>query len=118
MLKLIIGVKGTGKTKTLIELVNNAVSASKGNVVCIEKGDKLIHDITYKARLIDTDELMDLLSLVRLGAVKGLINTDTAKIEGMMINLQPATISLSVDRPLDRNGRDALRAQRVREMLE
>jgi protein arginine kinase len=70
------------------------------------------------ARLIDTDELMDLLSLVRLGAVKGLINIDTAKIEGMMINLQPATISLSVDRPLDRNGRDALRAQRVREMLE
>ena len=70
------------------------------------------------ARLIDTDELMDLLSLVRLGAVKGLINIETAKIEGMMINMQPATISLSVDRPLDRNGRDALRAQRVREMLE
>jgi protein arginine kinase len=70
------------------------------------------------ARLIDTDELMDLLSLVRLGAVKGLINIETAKIEGMMINMQPATISLSVDRPLDRNGRDALRATRVREMLE
>ena len=55
MIKLFIGGKGSGKTKTLIELVNNAVSASKGNVVCIEKGDKLIHDITYKARLIDTD---------------------------------------------------------------
>ena len=54
MIKLFIGGKGSGKTKTLIELVNNAVSASKGNVVCIEKGDKLIHDITYKARLIDT----------------------------------------------------------------
>jgi hypothetical protein len=36
-------------------MVNNAVAASNGNVVCIEKGDKLIHDITYKARLIDTD---------------------------------------------------------------
>ncbi len=55
MIKLFIGGKGSGKTKTLIEMVNNAVSASKGNVVCIEKGDKLIHDITYKARLIDTD---------------------------------------------------------------
>lgn len=55
MIKLFIGGKGSGKTKTLIELVNNAVNASKGNVVCIEKGDKLIHDITYKARLIDTD---------------------------------------------------------------
>lgn len=55
MIKLFIGGKGSGKTKTLIEMVNNAVASSKGNVVCIEKGDKLIHDITYKARLIDTD---------------------------------------------------------------
>ena len=56
MIKLFIGGKGSGKTKTLIEMVNNAVNESKGNVVCIEKGDKLIHDITYKARLVDTDE--------------------------------------------------------------
>ncbi len=55
MIKLFIGGKGSGKTKTLIEMVNNAVETSKGNVICIEKGDKLIHDITYKARLIDTD---------------------------------------------------------------
>lgn len=55
MIKLFIGGKGSGKTKTLIEMVNNAVETSNGNVVCIEKGDKLIHDITYKARLIDTD---------------------------------------------------------------
>ena len=55
MIKLFIGGKGSGKTKTLIELVNQAVESSKCNVVCIEKGDKLIHDITYKARLIDTD---------------------------------------------------------------
>ena len=55
MIKLFIGSKGSGKTKTLIEMVNNAVTESKGNVICIEKGDKLIHDITYKARLIDTD---------------------------------------------------------------
>ena len=55
MIKLFVGVKGTGKTKTLIELVNNAANTSSGNVVCIEKGDKLKLDITYKARLIDTD---------------------------------------------------------------
>ena len=55
MIKLFIGGKGSGKTKTLIEMVNNATSSSKGNVVCIEKGDKLKLDITYKARLIDTD---------------------------------------------------------------
>ena len=56
MIKLFIGGKGSGKTKTLIELVNNATSASNGSVVCIEKGDKLTHDVTYKARLIDTDD--------------------------------------------------------------
>ena len=56
MIKLFIGAKGSGKTKTLIELVNNATAASKGSVVCIEKGDKLTHDITYKARLVDTND--------------------------------------------------------------
>ena len=55
MIKLFIGGKGSGKTKTLIELTNNAAQASNGSVVCIEKGEKLKHEITYKARLIDTD---------------------------------------------------------------
>lgn len=56
MLKLIIGVKGTGKTKALINLVNTAVDNSHGDVVCIEKGTKLRYDVKYQARLIDTKE--------------------------------------------------------------
>ena len=56
MLKLIIGVKGTGKTKTLINLVNTAVDNSRGDVVCIEKGVKLRYDVKHQARLIDTNE--------------------------------------------------------------
>ena len=56
MLKVIIGVKGTGKTKALIALVNEAVEKSQGDVVCIEKGVKLRYDIKYRARLIDTNE--------------------------------------------------------------
>ena len=56
MLKLIIGVKGTGKTKTLINLVNGALEVTKGDVVCIEKGVKLRYDIKPTARLIDTEE--------------------------------------------------------------
>lgn len=58
MVKLIVGLKGTGKTKTLIELVNKATEESKGAVICIEKGSKLNYDITHKARLIDTDSFM------------------------------------------------------------
>ena len=56
MVKLIVGVKGTGKTKTLIELANQALQTSKGSVVCIEKGQKLKYDVKYQARLIDTTE--------------------------------------------------------------
>ena len=56
MIKLFIGAKGSGKTKTLIDLANNATAASNGSVVCIEKGDKLRYDVKYQARLIDTDE--------------------------------------------------------------
>ncbi len=56
MLKLIIGVKGTGKTKQLIEMVNSASQQSKGSVICIEKGTKLTYDIKHTARLIDTDQ--------------------------------------------------------------
>ncbi len=55
MVKLIVGIIGTGKTKTLIDLVNTSAEQSKGSVVCIERGNKLNFDITYKARLIDTE---------------------------------------------------------------
>lgn len=58
MLKLIIGVKGTGKTKTLINMVNGALEVTKGDVVCIEKGTKLRFDIKPSARLVDVDEYM------------------------------------------------------------
>jgi len=55
MLKLILGLKGSGKTKTLIEMVNDASQNSKGSVVCIEKGQKLIYDVKYTARLVEAD---------------------------------------------------------------
>lgn len=55
MIKLIIGNKGSGKTKRLIELVNDCVKASDGNVVCIEKEPKLTYDIPSKARLLETE---------------------------------------------------------------
>ena len=56
MIKLIVGVKGTGKTKTLIDMVNKATKTSKGNIVCLEKGKKLTYDIKHSVRLIDVEE--------------------------------------------------------------
>ncbi|MGN1082222.1 MAG: hypothetical protein ACI4SJ_01640 [Candidatus Avispirillum sp.] len=55
MIKLIVGVKGTGKTKQLIELVSQALNTTNGDVVCIEKGDKLRFDVNYRCRLVDTE---------------------------------------------------------------
>lgn len=55
MIKIIIGRKGSGKTKKLVDLVNAATAESLGNVVCIEKGDTLTYSVTHKARLIDAD---------------------------------------------------------------
>ena len=56
MIKLIIGKKGSGKTKLLIDKVNNAAQSSQGNVVCIEQGMKLTLELDHKVRLIDAEE--------------------------------------------------------------
>ena len=58
MVKLIVGGIGTGKTKTIIELVNAAVKEEKGSVVCIAKGDKLKFDISHDARLVNVSDYM------------------------------------------------------------
>lgn len=55
MVKLIIGKKGSGKTKKLVDMVNAAAQTSLGDVVCIEKGDTLTFSVTHKARLVDAD---------------------------------------------------------------
>ena len=55
MISLIIGNKGSGKTKRLINLINEAVAKSDGTVVCIEKSPLLTYEVTHKARLIETE---------------------------------------------------------------
>ena len=56
MVRLIMGEKGTGKTKKLIELINAAVTEENGNVVCIEAKSTMTFDIHYHVRLISADE--------------------------------------------------------------
>ena len=51
MITLILGKKGSGKTKRLIDMCNSAVADSNGNVVFIEKDNNLTYDISHKARL-------------------------------------------------------------------
>ena len=56
MIKLIIGKKGSGKTKLLIDKVNSAANSSNGDVVCIEQGMKLTFELDHRVRLIDAEE--------------------------------------------------------------
>ncbi len=82
MIKLLIGVKGTGKTKTLIAQANAAQENTKGNVVCIEKGTKLRYDINYQVRLINTDDYLITDASSLEGLVAGILasNADVTDI--------------------------------------
>ena len=56
MIHVIMGLKGSGKTKKLIDAINAAVAEAHGDVVCIEYGKALTYDVTYKVRLVDSEE--------------------------------------------------------------
>ena len=53
MVSILMGLKGSGKTKRLVDMVRAAVNEETGDVVCIEKERKLTYDIPYQARLIE-----------------------------------------------------------------
>ena len=56
MIHVIMGLKGSGKTKKLISAINETVASAQGDVVCIEYGKKLTYDLTYRVRLVDSKE--------------------------------------------------------------
>ena len=56
MIHVIMGLKGSGKTKKLLGAIHDTVAASQGDVVCIEYGKKLTYDVSYKVRLVDSQE--------------------------------------------------------------
>ncbi len=56
MIKLITGPKGSGKTKQMLDMINENLGKVKGNIVCIEKAMQETHNINPSVRLIDVDE--------------------------------------------------------------
>ena len=70
MVRVIMGVKGTGKTKQMIELINSAVHSENGNVVCIERGNKLTYDIHSKIRLVEASHY----DLANYDVMKGFVS--------------------------------------------
>ena len=56
MIHVIMGLKGSGKTKKLLDSINQTVASASGDVVCIEYGKKLTYDVSYRVRLVDSKE--------------------------------------------------------------
>ncbi len=56
MINILIGPKGTGKTKVFIDMVNKALETEKGNIVCVTKGDRHTFDISSSIRMVNTDD--------------------------------------------------------------
>ena len=70
MIHVIMGLKGSGKTKKLIDSIHSAVATASGDVVCIEYGKKLTYDIPYKVRLVDSKEY----GICNLDMLKGFLS--------------------------------------------
>ena len=70
MIKVIMGLKGSGKTKQLISAIQDAVAVEHGDVVCIEYGKKLTYDVNYRVRLVDSEEY----GINNVDMLKGLIS--------------------------------------------
>lgn len=70
MIRVIMGKKGSGKTKQMIDLINSAVQTEHGNVVCIERGKKLTFDIHYQIRLVESSQY----DIADYTALKGFIS--------------------------------------------
>ena len=70
MIQVIMGLKGSGKTKRLIDAINAAVASAQGDVVCIEYGSKLTYDVNYRVRLVNAKEY----EINNLDKLKGLLS--------------------------------------------
>lgn len=56
MIQLIIGEKGSGKTKSMIDMINESAKQTQGHVICVEKSMKLTYSISHDVRVIDVDD--------------------------------------------------------------
>lgn len=73
MVKIITGKKGSGKTKILIDMINESAKNTTGYVECIDKGTKLRYDIGHTVRLVDTDQYSIYSYDAFFGLVAGLV---------------------------------------------
>jgi len=76
MIQLIVGAKGKGKTKHLLEKVNNAVKTVDGNIVYLDKNAKHMYELKNKIRLINTSEFPFTTTDEFIGFICGIVSQD------------------------------------------
>lgn len=77
MVKLIVGHKGSGKTKQMIELANDTVDNSKGSVIFINKNSRLMYDLKYSIRVVCMEDFEHITNSDEyIGFIYGIISAD------------------------------------------
>ena len=76
MVQLIVGNKGKGKTKHLLEKVNLQVKETKGNIVYLDKSTKHMYELNNKVRLIDVSQYMITNHDEFVGFICGIVSQD------------------------------------------
>ena len=77
MIKLLIGHKGSGKTKKMIEMANSSLDTVNGSIVYINKNSRLTYDLKYKIRVIPMDDFQEIVNVDEyIGFIYGIISQD------------------------------------------
>lgn len=89
MVKLLVGHKGSGKTKKMIDLANGAIEDSKGHIIFINKNSRLIYDIDYRVRVICMEDFVHITNEDEyIGFLFGILSSDsdieTIYLDGIM----------------------------------
>ena len=89
MVKMIMGHKGSGKTKRMIELANEKVEKSQGNVIYINKNHRLTYDLKYRIRVICMEDFVHITNSDEyIGFLYGVLgmdrDVDTVFIDGVL----------------------------------
>jgi hypothetical protein len=88
MIKLIVGSRGSGKTKQMVDIINAEVKTAKGSIICIEKGMQLTYDLDHKCRLIDMGEYRvegkDMLYGFISGVLAGNYDIEQVYVDGIL----------------------------------
>lgn len=77
MVKLLVGHKGSGKTKQMIDLANDQIETSKGSVIFINKNHRLMYDLKYRIRVICMEDFEHITNCDEyIGFLYGIISLD------------------------------------------